>query len=395
MSREDLQQQESDAMLQIELPSSPPLAETCNDPRTSSPLRYLLLEGPNEIIVEILSKLHHRDFLALRCIDRAFHELIHKHETAVVKKYMQHYYTNHSPIYPCLLSDDDLSHVFEFSSRQDVSNKLSAILSDRIAEKITFRSQSTPGNDTETKSWRDRKSKILQRRLIPAIYTLHEFFLQLRTVFLAAAEDFEYLSKQEYLELGQVFELDQQYIIEKLPEALLMNITQAWQLLQGVCNAKGYPMNRRTRTYPFTSVRMMLAYGGLKELTEALNLGHLTTSERDTAFEAMNEVIWEPAQRIARRLKPLTSPLESIHHLEYARKPIVGPNPSLKRSAKDQARFVDSQILWSDAAYSVMQRKGIIVSGEDIPKIEPWIKEVIAEESDVRFDIGSWGQQDT
>lgn len=58
---------------------------------------------------------------------------------------------------------------------------------------------------------------------------LFEFLVQLRKSIFDIAEKFRFLSGEDYLALGRVFELDQQYMIEQVRADSLVDITEAWR----------------------------------------------------------------------------------------------------------------------------------------------------------------------
>ena len=356
-------------------------------------LRNLLLAMPNEIVVDVLSSLSPTDFSALRLTDHTFHNLIHKHERTLAQRYMQPYYSAVGG-FPNLLGDIDFSHIFAFMRRLESVSCLADFLSAGISSKLEVPDPpvSVHWEHAGKLIWRRRKSAMLQHRLKPLLFVLFEFFLRLRESIAEAATYLNELTREEYAEVGQVFELDQQNILETLPPDMLPDATQAWLILQAVCAAEKFPMSRHSRTFPFTSLRTMLAYGGLRHLTNLLAATHpqpAREKNRETAFEEMNACLWRPNDLPAQRSFFVGDLLPTIQHIR--RLPGLGNFASASaRLRQDQADLIERQEIWTDPAFAVMQRQGTLGPQESLTKTDQWIRLAIAEDSDPEFSLAGW-----
>jgi hypothetical protein len=349
-----------------------------------------LFKSPNEIIVQILAELDYGDLLALRRTSRALHNLVHSHESALAQKQAEAFQYRAILEDSALFASNDLSQIVELSIRSHVAANLASMMGERIACKLTFRH--TPFNDDELKAWRAKKAKKLLSTFKPAIFVLYEFFVQLRRSIFDVAEKFRFLSDEDYLALGRVFELDQQYIIERVSADSLVDITETWRALTGLCAAKGLAMYHHGRLTSAATIRSHLAFGDFNTFAAAICKTDYTSGSMK--LNALISEIW--GEDMGDDLEPgsLTRPLETICHLRCTPNRAKTKLTSLRK--KDtQMRLVEAQAFWEKPALAVMQRRGLVGKIDPhIPTIETWLRGIITEKGDPWFEFGRWSRPD-
>jgi hypothetical protein len=349
-----------------------------------------LFKSPNEIIVQILAELEYRDLLALRRTSHALHNLVHTHESALAQQQVEAFRYRDILGDSALFASNDLLQIAELSIRSHVAANLASMMSERIVSKLTFRH--TPFNDDELKAWRAKKAKRLMSTFKPAIFVLYEFFVQLRSSIFDVAEKFKFLSDEDYLALGRVFELDQQYMIEHVSVDSLVDITEAWRALTGLCAAKGLAMYHHGRLTSAATIRSHLAFGEFHTFATAICKTDYTSGSMK--LNTLISEIWgedvddysEPAGFI--------KPLETICHLRC-----MSSTTKIKltsfRKKETQMRLVEAQSFWEKPALAVMQRRGLVGKIDPhIPTIETWLRGIITEKRDPSFEFGRWSRPD-
>ena len=351
---------------------------------------YDLFKYPNEIIFQILVELDYRDLLALRRTSRAFHNLVHTHEVALAQKCLGSL-PNRSLLGGSLLfASLDLSLVIELSIRQNVAAKLACMMGERIADKLNFRH--TPFSEDGLKVWKAKKAKRLISTFEPSMFVLYEFFLQLRRSIFDVAERFRFLSDEDYLALGRVFELDQQYMIEQVRADTVIDVTEAWRALTGLCSAKGLAIYHNGRLTSPVTVRSHLAYGGFHSFADAICKADYSSG--DTKLDALISEIWDRDVVDDFESRSFERPLKTISHLRCTRYTIKTKLTRL-RTKETQTKLVEAQSFWEKPALAVMQRKGLVGKIDPhIPTIETWLRGVISEKGDPWFEFGRWNRPD-
>ena len=350
----------------------------------------LMFKCPNEIIVQILAELDYKDLLAVRRSNHAFHNLVHTHEPALAQKHLE------SLPYKDLLGDlllfasNDLSQIVELSIRRSVASMLACMMGERIASKLNFRH--TPFSDDELKTWKAKKAKRLSSTFEPAMFVLYEFFIQLRKSIFDVAEKFKFLSDEDYLALGRVFELDQQYMIEQVNPDALVDITEAWRALTGLCSAKGLVMYHHGRLASAETIRSHLAFGDFYTFANAICKADYTSGT--PKLNALISEIWDRDSGANPEPKSFREPQNTIHHLHSTPK-----MPKIKltifRNRETQIKLIEAQSFWEKPALAVMQRRGLVGKIDPhIPTIETWLRDVISEKGDPWFEFGRWSRPD-
>ncbi len=354
-----------------------------------------LLKCPNEIIVQILAGLDYKDLLAVRRTNHALHHLIHKHEKALSSRHYELFQWRGLFEDSSLFGHKDLSQIIELDIRSELSAKLAGVLADRIASKLHFRH--TPFTEDELKAWKVKKAKRLAAMFEPAMFVLYDFFAKLRRSIWDVAERFRYLSDEDYLGLERVFDLDQQFMVEKVKPDYLIDVTESFRALQGVSSAKGLVLSRHGRILTgTTTVRSHIVYGGFHAFAETLCAS--SYSGGPIKYDKLVEDLWKPKRRNDDGMPPADldeRPLKTIRHLRSTQA-IANASFSTMRSRDIQVQLIEKQSFLEKAAITVLQRKGILRRIDpDIPTIETWLRGVIAEKGDPWFEFGRWSRPDT
>ena len=347
-----------------------------------------LLNYPNEIVVQILAELDYRDLLALRRTSHAFHDLVHTHESALAQKHLESFPYRNLLGNSLLFSSNDLAQLVELSIRRTVATELATMMSARIASKLNFRH--TPFSADELEVWKAQKAKRLISIFEAAMFVLYEFFVQLRQSIFDVAEKLKFLSDEDYLALGRVFELDQQYLIEQIGADSLVDITEAWRALTGVCSAKGLATYNTGR--PTATIRSFLAYGGFRVFADTICKAGWT--KLDTKMNELMIGIWTRDVVGDNEARSFEHPLKTIRHLRALQNKSDTKLTSLRRR-ETQMRLIEAQPFWEKPALAVMQRRGLVGKIDPhIPTIETWLRGIISEKGDPWFEFGRWNRPD-
>ena len=363
-------------------------------------LMKALLHLPNELIISVLVELEPKDLLTLRLVNHLFHDLVHKHEVALATRYRD----SNGPIHllnsPSDLEKNNLSTLLELAFRVRFARKLADMMSDRIISHVKFRNN--PFDAESLKKWNERKVKRLSATFEVSILILFDFFVGMREALLQAAFQFRDLSADEYLSLGQLFELDQQYMIEKVPAELLVDVSETWRVIQAIAGAKGLSPTRFFRrrqtnagepsSYSAGHITMyyLVTHGGLYALGSLLC---------ETAFTGFVQQFSPLLEKLRLRTDKWgfkqPTPRSTIKHIESSTDAQFTEFPPL-RDQETQTKFVESQNLWEKSAMAVMQRRRMVNAVDPhIPIIETWLRDVIFENGDPWIDFRRWSRPDS
>ncbi|RMZ88052.1 hypothetical protein DV736_g4715, partial [Chaetothyriales sp. CBS 134916] len=240
--------------------------------------------------------------------------------------------------------------------------------------------------------WRERKRLHLHRQLFPWLFALNGFLESLRIVFIQGDQDFASLSDKAYLALKDVYDLDQQHIIESVyswSDESIVNITVALEVFIGIAAAKRLSLESKAPKHPFSSVKKILIFRGLMPFKEILcRFSHDASSQREELIVASERLMHGGGPRRIVDLKP---PLPSIHHLHPAR--LEAPTEQSSRGVVVRNAFVDKQDLWYKAANAVVQRKGVRRGFP--PNTDEWLRKVLKETDDPPFNLSAWTKPDS
>ena len=356
-------------------------------PRPEEVLSHLL-DQPAEVVGEVLQWLGLRDLLNLRITNRRLHQLVHHHERSICGRFARRLQRQNKalqlPIKIHGLTNDLLFYI-ELQRRYSAIQELSALLSNHIIWRITIRHPAPEKADDQ--AWRERKISRLHQRLFPALFLFNNFLECLYSVYLEGEEAFADWDDDMLLGLHDVYDIDQQRIIEDFSpcnEDTIKNVTAASSILLGVAKSRKLSLASKSPKYPFASLKRILLSAGLMPIPRILNPTNKDAEGRTRLIEA-SETIWQ-----ARRRKPVEymgPRLRSIHHLETERVQYFG-DLRTNRCQKGRNWFVDRQDVWTKAAFAVFQRLGS--TGSFPPDTDAWIRHSIAEAYDPVYDLGDW-----
>ena len=343
-----------------------------------------LLQQPNELIGEVVQWLDIKDLLNLRRTCRSLHELIHSHEESICARYRRTLGREHAVFdLPdrVFIRRNDLTYYIELQHRYESMRLLSLTLAEHVSAGLR---QSSPqlGKEDED-AWRQRKGRKLHKAIFPWLFALNSFFECLGSVFAVGEESFASLDNETYLALRDVYDLDQQQLIENssaYQHQAIDEMSSVFSVLKGVMRAKKLSLNSKSHKYPFASVKRMLLQFGL------MPLGSFVRPEIDDAERRILLVSVNERTMTARAFVDHRADMTSIHHLDTER--LTQTTLHSFRRLDVRNSFMDRQDIWSRASIAVMQREGMtdLLS----PEPEKWLREHMAESNDINFDMGSW-----
>ena len=347
-----------------------------------------LLDQPPEIVGEVLQWLGLTDLLSLRITNRRLHFLVHNHEKSICARFVRRLQRQNSalqlPIKIHGLANDLLFYI-ELQRRYSAIHELSVLLSRHVISKIKIRHPAPEKPDDQ--EWRERKVSRLQQRLFPALFLFTNFLECLHSVYMSGEEAFADWDDDMLLSLHDVYDLDQQRIIEDFSpcnKETIKNVTAASAVLLGVAKSQKLSLSSKSLKYPFASLKRILISTGLLSVSKILSPGHSDTERRNRLIE-VNEAVWGLKGRRPVEYRGLR--LQSIHHLETERIQCVGTPPT-NRSYRTKNWFVDRQDVWTKAAFAVFQRLGSTDAFP--PDTDAWIRRSIAEAYDPVYDLIDW-----
>jgi hypothetical protein len=338
---------------------------------------------PNEIVSQIvrevmLDEAGPQSLGALRLTNHAFHSLVHQNQAALCRIYLQSncFLETANALSPVL--PHDLAQIMGFARRRSGVVRAADDIARHLTSHIKFRHN--PFNDDEMKAWKSSKAENISRTLQPPLFVLYDFCENLRRIISAATDQLAYLTDLEFVTLGEIFDLDQQQMLERLPDEKLTDATQTWRIIVGIAKAKRIEMGPQVNeTYP--SARSLIADGGLHPL-----LGLLCEDPKDIPADAVGKILLDVKPQMPLELDLLPS----ICHLRTQR---LLPSRTLaaRRRLKTQITFVEQQSIWEKAAFAVMQRKGLVTGREARDEIlGRWLRGVMSKKEDPRFHLGRW-----
>ncbi|RMZ82873.1 hypothetical protein DV737_g1856, partial [Chaetothyriales sp. CBS 132003] len=353
-----------------------------------------LLEQPHELIGEVVRWLELKDLLNLRITSRSLHQLVHSHEQAICARYYGRLRHQHAALQlPVSLRGfpNDLVSYIELQHSYEPIHQLSLAFSHHIATKLRLESP-LPTKEVECR-WRERKTLLLHRQLFPWLFALNSFLESLRNVFIRGDEDFATLSDSTYLSLQDVYDLDQQHIIQDVyswSRKSIVNITAALGVFIGIAAAKRLALESKAPEYPFASVKKILIFRGLVPFKAILcRPSHDATGRTEALVAASRRVMHGAGPR---RIVDLKLPLPSIHHLDTDR--LEAPAQQSSRGTNIGNAFVGRQDLWYKAAYAVVQRKDMPRSSFP-PNTDKWLCKMLKETDDPPFSLSAWTKPDS
>ena len=349
----------------------------------SSPHQARLLQLPQELLVNIISHLGWRDICRLRLINRQLHNLIHDTESTIVRKHLSETAGVLLESFKPAGSLLSLDYQIELRYRLRECRRLASLLATRCCAKLEPQSPLD-----EEKAWRTRKMNKLRDDLMTGLFALYEFLCRFQEVVLRSLHEFEEYSTVDVVRLGSILSLDQQRIIENLPQGSLVRIIQAWRILKGVANSRGVPFNQKSTKYPYTTVKVVLVLGGLDRFRSLINKTSL--EERIQDLESFNAEIWHGLT-----WKPVVllegAPLSSIHHLAAPPKRVSSADFPKSMSPIATVTFISRQHVCEPSVAAVVLR----LSGtlDNVLPVKQYICEVITEKGD-SFSLLSWNTPD-
>jgi hypothetical protein len=365
-----------------------------SDPSSPGPEEVLthLLGQPPEIVGEVLQWLDLRDLLSLRIANRKLHELVHHHEKSICARFCRRLQRENCalqlPVKIHGLTNDLLFYI-ELQRRYTAIRELAHLLCTHIVSRIQFRHPGAEKEELET--WRSTKVSKMHRLLFPALFLLNNFLECLHSVFLSGEEDFANWDDDMLLSLHDVYDLDQQRIIEDFSpcdEETIQSVTAIYAILLGVLKARKLSLGSKSPKYPFASLKRIMLSCGLLPFPDILKPSNDDTDRRYKLIQASEDVWYHKARKFIESTVPR---LRSIHHLKIERVHYLG---EIARNRSHNARncFVERQDIWNKAAFAVFQRLG---SSESFPSdTDEWIKHAIVEPGDPTIDLGDWKAPD-
>jgi hypothetical protein len=347
-----------------------------------------LLDQPPEVIGEVLQWLDLRDLLSLRIANHRLHELVHHHEKSISARLCTRLRCQNTalqlPVKIHGLTNDLLFYI-ELHRRYSAIDDLSNLLCTHIVSRI--RIQHPHPEKQVAEEWRLRKVARFHQRLFPALFLFNSFLECLHAVYLSGEEAFAQWDDDLLLSLHDVYDLDQQRIIEEFSpcdETTIKNVTVASTILLGVAKSKKLSLSSKSPRHPFASLKRILISSGLLPMADLLNPDHNDSDRRNRLILA-SDGIWKGKGR--RPIKYTTPRLRSIHHLETQRVQSLGELPT-HRGHKAKNWFAERQDLWDKAAFAVFQRLGC--TGSFPPDTNQWIRCAMAEAYDAVYILADW-----
>jgi hypothetical protein len=182
-------------------------------------------------------------------------------------------------------------------------------------------------------------------------------------------------------------------MIEHVRADALVDITEAWRALTGLCSAKGLAMYHHGRLISAATIRSHLAYGDFHTFATVICKTDYTSGP--IKLNTLISEIW--GKDVVEEVHPcsLTRPLETIHHLRCTRN-MTKTKLTHLRKKETQMKLVEAQPFWEKPAIAVMQRRGLVGKIDPhIPTIEAWLRDAINEKGDPWFEFGRWSRPDT
>lgn len=356
---------------------------------TSQDIFSHLLTQPTELIGDILQWLDLKDLLNLRRVNHTLHALVHCHEKSICARYCRQLQREHRALQlPTKIYGltNDLLFYIELHRRYRAIYSLACLLSSHIISRIQV--QHPDLDKVQIEQWRSRKADRLTNALFPALFLYNNFLECLYATHVRSEGHFSTWEAEELLTLHDVYDLDQQRIIEDFDpctEEVIIDVSAASSILLGSMKSKRVSMSMRASKYPFATVKRVLLASGILPFIDILS-PNSSAGDLRTKLDQASEDIWRGKGR-----KPVTYDikLKSIHHLRTERLYQISAGSEMSNH-KVQNRFIERQDIWNKAAFAVVQRLG---SAEALPLLEDthqWLRLKMAEPGDPTFSIGNW-----
>jgi hypothetical protein len=316
---------------------------------------------------------------AVRLTNRAFHNLIHENESTIVRKYLSQELESLQEYFKPA-GAPSLNYRIELRYRLRNCRRLSSLLAGRCCVKLKTRPQLDDHD-----SWRRRKSKKLEDKLMMSMFALYEFLARFRQVVIRSLHEFEGCSTTDFARLGFVLGLDQQRIFECFPSNSLVGISQAWRILEGIATRKGVPFSCASTKYPYTTVKALLVLGGLDRFLALISKTNLEEHMQD--LDNFNAEIWQD-----RTWKPrgslVGSPLSSIHHLAAPPKCVSAADFPTNMSPTAPITFINCQHVCEPSLTAVTLR--LARNLDSVMPVDHYICDAVKEEGDPSYRLLPW-----
>jgi hypothetical protein len=230
---------------------------------------------------------------------------------------------------------------------------------------------------------------MLADKLTIGLFALHEFFVRFQKIVVRSTHDFDGYTYTEYARLGSILGIDQQRIFESFPADSLVDILQAWRILEGVLYAKGVSLSLKSKKYPYITIQAMLVLGGLDRLGALLDKP--TLEQRVEELDSFSLEIWFGRTWRAPEALP-TPPLPSIHHLTPPGKRISSADFPTGSSPTPILKFINCQDSCKVGLVAVILRTARTL--DNLVLVDRYIRESVKEEGDPRFVLLRWNLPD-
>lgn len=238
---------------------------------------------------------------------------------------------------------------------------------------------------------------------------LNNFLEGLKLTFALGDISFADWDDKEYENLRDVYDIDQQQMIERLKHCsvdAMIDISVSFYILRVLCKRRGMSSHTSMNfsASPRPSLKRVLVMHGLLPFPRLL--GPIGKDRRDPLLAAppIDDYVWR-----GKYIKPLHhthAALQTIHHVHTG----IESSPELAQLAIDRpfrdrsalAKFTDHQDIWFGAAFQVSQRKDFAlyrakvtnstgcVEKLGLDPVNAWVKWMITKEGDPKFEVGDW-----
>ena len=336
-----------------------PIKDPQESPTRSGNWLSALLKLPSEVLLEVFYQLDISELLNLRASNHIVHALLYKHEAAIVRNYFRHKLPPH-----CLARSSNaraanawtFDNLCEIVRRQRTCERLSVIVSNGISERLRtplsvvmaihrrYTRSGSVSNDALDPRLEKRCAEI-RPRLVTALFILDDFFHWFKVATLDCVRDLQgVMSDIEFSSLTQCLNWDQQLVIERYPENLMIEAHHVFRILSHVVS---HHLNGDLKYAD--AVRTTFVMGGLDAVEKALRPGGLRkrmSGFQNAFIQAMTGTL--PPHKLAKAIQHFPS--------AYKTSPI---RDGITRSNESIVRFICSQSVWTPSALAVMQRRDV------------------------------------
>jgi hypothetical protein len=344
-----------------------------------------LLNQPPELVGAMLQWLEVPDLLNLRLTNRTFHSLIHSHEASICGRYRRQLQREHRAFQlpPVVhVPRNDLLHYIDLHRRYSAISILADRISKHVVKHIDIHRPKL--DKAQEELWCSKKVTKLRAELFPALFVYNNFLECLYAVHLRGEDEFSTWDADEILALIDVYNLDQQRIIENLDVETIKSVSAAASIFFGSLRWNRVSVSMRSHKYPFATVKRILLASGVLPFVDILAPGSSDHDMRAKLVEASDK-IWLGTGRTP--VVHQQGSLDSIHHLRTDRLHQKISNSPFANH-KVQNRFIERQDIWGAAALTVLQR--LDASETPLPDPNQWLRQTLAEPGDPTFALGKW-----